>query len=761
MDVESSEKSNVATVTFSVNPKTFVVTNTNDSGLGSLRQAILDANLATSAPPDTIQFDIPGSGPFTIAPLTALPAVTHATIVSGYTQPGASANTLAQGDNAVIVIALNGSNISGADGLVLAAAGTTIEGLAIGEFGNGIHVLAPGDDTIAGDFLGTDVTGTVATGNSSNGVFVDASAGNTIGGTSPAARDLISGNGTGIDVGNGASGNLIEGDFIGTDHTGTVSLGNGTGLALGAPFNNQVDSPNNTVGGTAAGAGNLISGNNGIGIDLLDSGTADDAIQGNLIGTDVTGTLALGNQGTGIAIPYSSGNLIGGLTAAARNVISANGSGGVVIGGFGNSAVNNVIEGNFIGTDITGSNALGNQGNAILLTVSAGATTIGGTTAGAGNVISGSVNGFGIFDAESAAVSTIQGNLIGTNASGTNPLGNQDGGIAVDSFFTPPQLVIGGTQPGAGNVIAGNGSDGIDLANNTSGNLIEGNFIGTNAGGSSTLGNAGVGIWITNDSSNNTIGGTAAGAGNTIAYNQSGGVFVGSDDTDLSIGNAILSNSIYANGALGIDLGADGVTPNHVGGLIPGPNGFENYPVLTAAVSLGGTTKIKGTLNAAASTTLTIQFFANATADPSGHGQGQTYLGSIAVTTNSSGNATFTATFSVAVPTGQSVSATATDPGGNTSEFAQDVTVTSGSSPAVVPAGVTAIGPVASSPSIAAIAGPSGPAKVSTARKASAVGDAVVEALARELILVRQRRLIAIDGTERRSTKTLVPSDGF
>ena len=500
MDVVNSQKSNVATVTFSVNPKTFVVTNTNDSGPGSLRQAILDANLATSAPPDTIQFDIPGSGPFTIAPLTALPAVTHATIVNGYTQPGASPNTLVQGDNAVILIALNGSNISGDDGLVLTAAGSTIEGLAIGGFGNGIHVLAPGGDTIEGDFLGTDVTGTVAAGNSSNGVFVDASAGNTIGGTSPAARDLISGNGAGIDVGNGASGNLIEGDFIGTDHTGTVALGNGTGLALGAPFNNQIDSQDNTVGGTTGGAGNLISGNNGIGIDLLDSGTANDTIQGNLIGTDVTGTLAVGNQGTGIAIPYSSGNLIGGSTAGARNVISANGSGGVVIGGFGNSAVNNIIQGNFIGTDITGSNALGNQGNAILLTVSAGATTIGGTTPGAGNVISGSVNGFGIFDAESAAVSTIQGNLIGTDVSGMNPLGNQDGGIAVDSSFTPPQLVIGGTQPGAGNVIAGNGGDGIDLTNNTSGNVIEGNLIGTNASGASTLGNAGVGIWITNSS---------------------------------------------------------------------------------------------------------------------------------------------------------------------------------------------------------------------------------------------------------------------
>jgi titin len=143
-------------------------------------------------------------------------------------------------------------------------------------------------------------------------------------------------------------------------------------------------------------------------------------------------------------------------------------------------------------------------------------------------------------------------------------------------------------------------------------------------------------------------------------------------------GVAILSNSIFANLGLGIDLNDDGVTLNHPGGPIPGPNNFQNFPMLTSAVSSHGKITIAGTLNSAASTSYLIQFFANVTADPSGHGQGQTLIGSITVTTDASGNASFTVTFAKSVPVGQFVSATATDPNDNTSEFVQDVMVTSG-----------------------------------------------------------------------------------
>jgi hypothetical protein len=178
-------------------------------------------------------------------------------------------------------------------------------------------------------------------------------------------------------------------------------------------------------------------------------------------------------------------------------------------------------------------------------------------------------------------------------------------------------------------------------------------------------------------SANNTIGGTVASAGNIIANNGGDGVSVlDPDDSGLNVGNAILSNSIYGNAALGIDLGGDGVTPNHNGGLITGPNGYQNYPVLSSATSSPTQTTINGSLNGAAKTTYTIQFFSNTTADPSGYGQGQTYLGSTSVTTDSTGNVTFTATLNVDLAAGQSISATATDPNGNTSEFALDITNT-------------------------------------------------------------------------------------
>ena len=152
--------STIDTVTIDVNPKTYTVTNTADSGTGSLRWAITQANLSNSAPADTIQFHIPGTGPFTIQPLTPLPAITHPIVINGNSQPGASANTLAQGDNAVIQIDLDGS-IAGGVGLMLSAGGSTVKGLAITDFVNGIHLTSSGADAIliTGDFLGTNATG--------------------------------------------------------------------------------------------------------------------------------------------------------------------------------------------------------------------------------------------------------------------------------------------------------------------------------------------------------------------------------------------------------------------------------------------------------------------------------------------------------------------------------------------------------------------------------------------------------------------------
>jgi len=716
-----TNNSNVAKVTIDVNPKTFTVTNTNDSGPGSLRQAMLDANLATSAPPDTILFKIPGTGPFTIAPLTPLPTLTHATVINGYSQSGALKNNLVYGDNAVIEIQISGGNIPGADGLAISGGGSTVEGLSITGFTNGIHLTGSGGgDLIEGDWIGL-LPGGASAGNASSGVSLDGVTAATIGGVAPGARDILSANGAGVNASN-ATAAVIQGDFIGTDPTGTHALENGTGISLGT-------SPSATIGGAATGAGNLISGNGNDGIQLNDS--VDALIERNLIGTDVTGTVALGNGGAGIDVAPNP-EFTATDDSILKNVVSANGGGIGFI-----TATNNLIQGNLIGTDITGTRPLGNGGDGIGM-VDSGDNTIGGTAAGAGNVISDNGAG-GIFaTSEIFGDNLIEGNRIGTDITGTVAMGNGGDGInLIDEFSN----TIGGTTAAAANVISANAGDAIAFGDVfASGNLVEGNFIGTDITGTKDFGNEGDGVDV--QVSNNTIGGTVRGAGNIIAYNAGAGVAV----VDNSTGVSILSNSIYANLNLGINFNNQGVVPNHPGGPIPGPNNYQNFPVLKSAVSSGGKVTIAGTLNSAASTNYLIQFFSSVTPDPTGYGQGQTYLGQITVTTDANGNASFTAKFSASVPAGEFVSATATDPSGDTSEFAQDVTVTSSSSSVV--AAASAMGPVASPRSIAPIASPSVAAKASTSIKAPTVSDSVLEDLARDLIAIRKRRLAAFDGTK-------------
>jgi titin len=298
-----------------------------------------------------------------------------------------------------------------------------------------------------------------------------------------------------------------------------------------------------------------------------------------------------------------------------------------------------------------------------------------------------------------ASGNLIAGNLIGTDATGSAPLGNAEGIILFASG-----VVVGGTSAPFGNVIAASTQDGIIMAFGVAhGNLIEGNLIGTDVSGSHPLGNAGHGVFIIFGASNNTVGGLAAGAGNVIANSGAAGVAVGLSSSDSSAGNAILSNSIFANAGLGIDLGNNGVTPNTPGGPHTGPNDLQNFPVLSSAVTSGMQTTIAGTLNSTPSTSFTLQFFSNPTSDPSGHGQGQTLLDTITVTTDSNGNASFAATFSPAVAVGQVVTGTATDPSGNTSEFAQDLTVVSGQAPAIA-IGTSVRPPVGTNATLAATA---------------------------------------------------------
>src|SRR5262245_50776950 len=218
---------------------TFVVTNTDNSGPGSLAQAIFDAN--ANPGPDIITFNIPGSGVHTISPNTSLPTITDPLTIDGYTQPGASANTLSAGSNAVLQIELSGAAANSAAGLNISVGNSTIRGLVINRFNfYGIFMSSNGGNTIAGNYVGTDATGTVTfpIPNNGSGVFMS-SPNNTIGGTSSADRNLISGNrnangSTGVYVsGVNAKGNKVIGNYIGTDPSGLVALGNmGNGITL-------------------------------------------------------------------------------------------------------------------------------------------------------------------------------------------------------------------------------------------------------------------------------------------------------------------------------------------------------------------------------------------------------------------------------------------------------------------------------------------------------------------------------------------------
>lgn len=538
----------------------FTVINTNDSGPGSLRQAILDANATPGA--DTIAFNLPGPGVHTISPLSPLPPLTDdaGAAIDGYTQPGSTQNTLPIGDNAILRIELNGASAGeGVTGLLVQSSNNVVRGIVVNRFERGISVVNGSLNSILGCFVGTDPSGMAASPNRL-GVVLSSSdpgslvvAGNSIGGAAPASRNVISGNSSsipgnysaGVAVGFGVSNSVIAGNYIGTNAAGTSALPNGGNL-VGDGVNLTV-AVSTVIGGAGNGAGNVISGNVGTGINTgFSVGTV---IQGNFIGTGASGTAAIPNR-TGIIIEQTFSTTIGG-TGAARNIVSGNTSGILIFFGSNETAV----DGNFIGTDITGSLPLGNTGN----------------------------------------------------------------GISIRLFST-----------------------------------------------------------------NTTVG---AGGPNVIAFNGGAGVAIGSGVTDTSAGARISRNSIHDNGGLGIDLATDGLTANDPGDPDAGPNNLQNYPVLSAASSNGVSTGVRGSLNSSPASSFTIEFFASPACDGSGNGEGQTFLGAAVVTTNGAGDALFDATLP-APAIGQVLTATATDAAGNTSEFSECVAVMALPSPsASVPIG--------------------------------------------------------------------------
>jgi hypothetical protein len=272
---------------------------------------------------------------------------------------------------------------------------------------------------------------------------------------------------------------------------------------------------------------------------------------------------------------------------------------------------------------------------------------------------------------------TITGCYIGTDATGTGGTqGNTGLGIQI---LGAPNNIIGGATAAERNVISANGAGGIEIINaGATGNIIHGNFIGVDVNGTAGLGNGNKNGITVDGASTNFIGGVGTGEGNTIAFNRIGvSVINGSTGVDI-LANSIHDNfdSISPSVTLGIDLGNNGVTPNDAGDGDPGENDFQNFPQLGSAVSDGGKTAIQGTLNSTADTTFRVEFFSSPNCDPSGNGEGQTFLGSTLVTTDAAGNANIRITLTSPTAAGQAVTATATDPANNTSEFSACVPVT-------------------------------------------------------------------------------------
>lgn len=648
-----------------LNAATFTVTTTADSGTGSLRQAILDNN--ASSGPNQINFNIPGTGPFTIQPATDLPDITIPVTINGYTQPGASPNTLSQRTNAVLMIEINGSNYTVGDGtstgkglhLDSGSDGSVIRGLVINQWIKDGITVTSSSNSIAGNFIGTDINGDQEMANAT-GIRIGED-NNSVGSEEPADLNLIAGSfATFLDNSSlkieSCSSAVIQGNLIGVDKTGNHALGNSQ---IGV---NVVSASSITIGGPNAAQRNIISGQSINGIEL--DGVTDSTIQGNYIGTNIKGTKAIGNHNTGIF--FLGGNITG--NTITNNLISGNGTGIKI---FESTTTGNFITSNLIGTDYKGKNSLGNLENGIWIFNSP--STIGGS--GQGNVISGNGHN-GILITSDSTGAQILGNYIGTDIKGKKAIGNGENGIQLGTAGGKNRAisaVIGGSESGEGNIISGNKENGIKIQSFSFNNVIQGNLIGLSVKQEPLL-NREAAIQIS-QSSNNLIGGPNTNEGNAIFYNHCGGVVVGEDACDtVSVGNSILTNSITGISGLGIDLHMDWKEKSH-----QGPNHFQSSPTLESAVRRSSSTEIIGKLESDPNTNYLLQFFKDPCCN---EGQGKIFLGQINVTTDSHGKAKFKAKVNP-VHVFTCITATATIQGGgssflDSSEFSRPIIVIEG-----------------------------------------------------------------------------------
>ena len=525
----------------------FLVTNTDDSGAGSLRQAILDAN-AYTGPNDVIQFDITGSGVQSIVLQSALPTITDPVEIDGWSQPGWTTTPL---------IELNGTDAGGgACGLFIDTSNCAVLGLVIDSFGGSGIVIAGGSSNwIAGNYIGTNTSGTASSENGNFGVLINGGAkDNIIGGAAAGDGNVISGNGLdGIRITDpGTDNNVVDGNYIGTDATGTVAIGNGwcgVQIVLGAQYN-QIGC---TGIGESTAERNIISGNDLAGVYLLGAGTNYNTLAGNYIGTDATGEVAVANGWAGFEIHNGAQH-----NTAEGNLISGNDCAGVWITDQGTN--NNVVEDNYIGTNAAGNAAIRNGWSGV--TILAGAQN----NITEGNIISGNGwDGVDIYDSGTSG-NIVAGNYIGTDISGTMALGNGAHGVEIWGGATDNLVGVNGndSDPQAeGNLISANHWDGVNIYDSgTSGNIVAGNYIGTDISGTMALGNGAAGVEIWSGATGNLVGVNGNDSDpqaerNLISGNQWGGVEIHDYGT---------SGNIVAGNKIGTDISGTIAVGNSRGG---------------------------------------------------------------------------------------------------------------------------------------------------------------------------------------------------
>ena len=575
---------------------------------------------------------------------------------------------------------------NGSDGIIMES-GTVNNVIGVpGAFGGnivsgngryGIAMSGTGTDAniVQNNRVGLNPAGNALFGNAQQGIVIHEGAQrNRIGSDVAGTGNVVAGNGhNGIGIGGdgGATSgqntafNVVQGNFVGTDATGNLAgFGNalpGIAIAQGAH--------DNLIGGLTTGARNVVSGNNSDGLFLGNPAARLNRIQGNYIGIKADGSGALPNNGNGITIADNArNNLIGG--NGGRNIISGNTQRGVFISG---AATANVVQSNFIGTNVAGTAAIGNGFEGVTIDGASG-NLIGGAAATARNIISGNqLAGVAILGI--ARNNALQGNTIGLNATGTTALPNVRQGVFINASNNTVGGVTNTPGSGTGNLISGNTLAGVHLGTlggvSATSNRVFGNVMGLNAAGTAARPNA-QGVLLDGSAKNNFIGTSVTGAANLISGNAQHGIAVNNVGTT---GNRLLTNRIFNNGALGIDLNSNGVTANDAGDADGGANNLQNYPALTSATqsAAGQPLVLNGTLSSTNGRTFTVDVFANVAADPTGFGEGQTYLGSF-VTGNGAFNRSLNVTGNLA---GQFITLTATDnTTGDTSEFSRAVIVT-------------------------------------------------------------------------------------